>query len=124
MALYFRVGNFAFQIDHEISHAKFRVLREFLAHQQYTLWTVAGGDTGEVRDRSAKAQCGAVAVVGALCHASARSAPTPRRASEAIHVSFAERDSEYATMLRFRCLSCNRQSGMLRMRPPKKGGDV
>ena len=37
--------NFAFQIDREISHAKFRVLREFLAHQQYTLRTLAGGQT-------------------------------------------------------------------------------
>ena len=45
VALYFRVGNFAFQIDREISLAKFRVLREFLAHRQYTLWTVAGGHT-------------------------------------------------------------------------------
>ena len=35
--------NFAFQIDREISHAKFRVLHEFLVHQQYTLWTLAGG---------------------------------------------------------------------------------
>ena len=36
---------FAFQIDREISHVKFRVLREFLAHQRYTLWTLAGGTT-------------------------------------------------------------------------------
>ena len=45
VALSFLVGNFAFQIDREISHAKFSVLREFLAHQQYTLWTLAGGTT-------------------------------------------------------------------------------
>ena len=32
VALSFRAGNFAFQIDSEISHAKFRVLCEFLAH--------------------------------------------------------------------------------------------
>ena len=43
MALQFRVGNFAVQIDREISHATFRVLHEFLAHQRYTLWTLAGG---------------------------------------------------------------------------------
>ena len=32
-------------MDREICHAKFRVLSEFLAHQPYTLWTLAGGDT-------------------------------------------------------------------------------
>ena len=36
-------GKFAFQIDREIFSATFRVLREFLAPQQYTLWTLAGG---------------------------------------------------------------------------------
>ena len=36
------MGNFAFQIDCEISHAKFRALREFLARRRYTLWTLAG----------------------------------------------------------------------------------
>ena len=45
VALQVRVGNFAFQIHREISHANFGVLREFLAHQQYTLWTLAGGTT-------------------------------------------------------------------------------
>ena len=35
----------AFQSGREISHAKFRDLRKFLAHQRYTLWTLAGGDT-------------------------------------------------------------------------------
>ena len=45
VALQFRVGTFAFQIDREISHVKFRVLCDFLAHQRYTLWTLAGGDT-------------------------------------------------------------------------------
>ena len=32
-------------MDPEISNAKFRVPRECLAHQQYTLWTLAGGTT-------------------------------------------------------------------------------
>ena len=36
-------------MDREISHAKFRVLREFLAHQRYTLWTLAGGTTQKQR---------------------------------------------------------------------------
>ena len=31
-------------MDREFSHAKFRVLRKFLAHQRYTMWTLAGGD--------------------------------------------------------------------------------
>ena len=43
MALQFRVGNLAFQIDREISHAKFGVLREFLTHQQYTLYPLNPG---------------------------------------------------------------------------------
>ena len=32
VAFSFCAGNFAFQIECEISHAKFRFLREFLAH--------------------------------------------------------------------------------------------
>ena len=51
VALQFCVGNFAFQIDREISRAKFRDLREFLIYYQYTqyiLWTLAGGDTHTV----------------------------------------------------------------------------
>ena len=40
--------NFAWELSHfkltaKFTHAKFRVLREFLVHQQYTLWTLAGG---------------------------------------------------------------------------------
>ena len=42
MTLRFRVGNCAFQMDRERPHAKFRVLREFVAHQRYTRWTLAG----------------------------------------------------------------------------------
>ena len=49
VALEFRLGNFAFQTYHEISHVKFRVHREFPAHQQYTLWTVAGGADSDSR---------------------------------------------------------------------------
>ena len=37
--------NFAWEISRFKLTAKFTLLREFLAHQQYTLWTLAGGTT-------------------------------------------------------------------------------
>ena len=53
MAFSFRAGNFAFRMDREVSHATFRVLRESLAHSQYTLWTLWRGvihSTGGLRE--------------------------------------------------------------------------
>ena len=70
------VRNFASQIDREISHTKLRVLRVFLAHPQYTLWTLAGEGGGWAKFTTVSLTWREIPCTP--CHTNSHGMPQPR----------------------------------------------